>query len=183
MIADLLRHGQTGLSGFRGRLDDPLTPAGWDEMQQAVASADTRWKAVISSPLKRCADFARQFAHERGLPLNYDTRLTELDFGDWEGVNAEQLMASDPLALKRFWSEPQIFTPPNGESFAAFENRVRTAWQDNSSQYHGESVLLITHGGVIRLLLCLLRKLPYSEFLNLAVPHASLHRVTSKPRP
>lgn len=176
MVADLLRHGETGLGGFRGRLDDPLTPVGWEQMRRATVR-NGPWQAVVSSPLVRCAAFAAEFAGESGLPLTYDERLAELDFGDWEGLGAEQLMQAHPEMLKRFWSDPWGCTPPNGESLAAFERRVRSALDDLARCHDGRCVLVVTHGGVIRLALCLAQGLGRGELLRLDVPHASLHRV------
>jgi alpha-ribazole phosphatase len=173
----LLRHGETGQSGFRGRLDDPLTLAGWEQMRRATHEARIPWQAVVSSPLVRCADFAHAFAAERGLPVERDDRLAELDFGNWEGQDAEALYRTQPEALGRFWADPWTFTPPNGEPLAAFEARVRAAWADLSERHADQHVLVVTHGGVIRLLLCLARGLAHSELLRLAVPHASLHRI------
>lgn len=176
-VIDLLRHGETGQSGFRGRLDDPLIPPGWEQMRRTTHEARTPWQAVISSPLARCADFARAFAAERGLPLEWDARLAELDFGDWEGLEPRTLQHTHSEALARFWNDPWAFTPPNGERMAEFEMRVRAAWSDLSDRHAGHHVLVVTHGGVIRLLLCLARGLAHSELLRLAVSHASLHRV------
>jgi alpha-ribazole phosphatase len=176
-VISLLRHGETGQSGFRGRLDDPLTPAGWEQMRRATHEARMPWQAVVSSPLVRCADFAHAFAAERGLPVEWDARLAELDFGDWEGLEPRVLQHSQPDALTRFWNDPWAFTPPKGERMAEFETRVRAAWADISERHAGHPVLVVTHGGVIRLLLCLARGLARDELLRLAVSHASLHRI------
>jgi alpha-ribazole phosphatase len=125
----------------------------------------------------RCADFARAFAAERGLPVEWDARLAELDFGDWEGLESRMLQHTQPEALARFWNDPWAFTPPKGERMAEFEMRVRAAWADISGRHAGRRVLVVTHGGVIRLLRCLSQGLARSELLRLAVSHASLHRI------
>lgn len=173
---DLLRHGETAMSGFRGRLDDDLNANGWEQMRRA-ALAPSSWQVVVSSPLKRCASFAQMFAGAHHLPCHLDARLVEMDFGDWEGMTAADLMPSQGDALARFWADPWQFGPPHGEGMAAFESRVRAAWHDLALRYKGMRVLVVTHGGVIRLLLCLDRQLPRCEFLQLNVPHASVHRI------
>ncbi|HKK00814.1 MAG TPA: alpha-ribazole phosphatase family protein [Desulfuromonadales bacterium] len=174
--ADLLRHGETGSNGFRGRLDEPLTPTGWEQMRRG-AQAGGPWQAVVSSPLSRCAAFAEAFAGQACLPLEYDQRLAELDFGDWEGLSAERVMQDQPELLKRFWSDPWSCTPPGGESLAAFEGRIRAAWTDLARCYQGQDVLVVTHSGVIRLSLCLAQKLGRGELLQVDVPYGSLHRI------
>ena len=51
------------------------------------------------------------------------------------------------------------------------------AWRELPARYPGQHVLLVTHGGVMRIILCHLQQRPLSELLNLAVPHAALHRI------
>lgn len=179
-VIDLLRHGDTGVSGYRGSLDDPLTELGWRQMHKAI-QVNTKWYAIVSSPMARCSEFAREYAALTGLPLEFESRLREIHFGDWEGQSAEQLTNSHAVALKLFWSNPWYYTPPNGEPLADFEQRVRRARQDITSRYSSRRILLITHGGSIRMFLYLSGRLTRSEFLNFLIPHASLHTVISKP--
>lgn len=179
-ILDLLRHGDTGVSGYRGSLDDPLSELGWQQMHAAMPTT-TKWNAIISSPMMRCAEFAKAYAGMTGLPLAFDDRLREIHFGNWEGKRAEQLQEENTEALLQFWNNPWKYTPPNGESLHDFEQRVRLAWQDIASHYSSKRVLLITHGGVIRMLLYLYRRVTRTKFLNLFVAHASLHTVISRP--
>lgn len=174
----LLRHGDTGRSGFRGRLDDPLTPLGWRQMEAALAGGNA-WAVVVSSPLVRCAAFAEQYAARRGLPLRLDARLAELDFGWWEGATAEDLMASEAgaEALGRFWRDPWGHPPPGGETLDAFEARALAAVQDVAREAGGRPALAVTHGGVIRVLLRLWRGLPREELLAIEAPHGALRRL------
>ncbi len=174
-VVDLLRHGDTGCGGFRGALDDALTPEGWAQMRRAIRGL--AWDAVISSPRQRCAAFGREAAERMGAPLRLDERLAELRFGEWEGKTAEQLMTTEPDALKNFWRDPERHSPPGGESLAAFGTRVLEAWHELARRHSGQRVLVVTHGGVIRRLLCQARGLPLDRLLTLDVPHGSLHRL------
>lgn len=173
----LLRHGEVeGGIRFRGHTDDPLTPAGLAQMDAALADSD-RWDRVISSPLIRCAEFARAFARQSSLPLTFDTRLKEMHFGEWEGRSAAELMAEDPEALARFWRDPDAYPPPCGESLAHFRARVLDAWNDILSVYADQQVLMVTHGGVIRVLLCHVFEVPVSRWYEFEVTHGQLHGV------
>jgi broad specificity phosphatase PhoE len=172
-MLELLRHGDTGRSGFRGSSDDPLSARGWAQMEQATQ--EVRWQAVVSSSLRRCADFAGAFATRHRLPLTIDPRWAELDFGDWEGRDAAGLLLTEPEALERFWSDPWENPPPAGEAMQAFELRVLAALRDACARAQADRVLVITHAGVIRLLLCLHRGSPRSGLLSLPVAHASIH--------
>jgi alpha-ribazole phosphatase len=171
---DMLRHGETvSGGGFRGRLDDELTEAGWQQLRSAVTSAGP-WQRIISSPLLRCAQFAVELAEQRKLPLELEPDLRELDFGDWEGRTAAELMVDQSEELGRFWKDPYGFTPPGGERLIDFEARVLTAIERLTDRCAGERVLLVTHGGVMRLLLAEARGLPRGQLLQVEVGHARL---------
>ncbi|MFB8828295.1 alpha-ribazole phosphatase family protein [Azotobacter sp. CWF10] len=174
---DLLRHGDTECGGgFRGSLDDALTAAGWVQMRAATAGGGP-WDLVVSSPLRRCADFARELAAAQGLPLQHEADLRELHFGAWEGRNASELMHDDAEGLGRFWDDPYAFTPPDGEPVSAFEARVLDAVERLRRDCAGRRLLLVTHGGVMRLLLARARGLPRRALLQVTVAHGALHRL------
>jgi alpha-ribazole phosphatase len=172
---DLLRHGHTGERGFRGQLDDPPSAQGLVQMRASVAGG--QWDAAVSSPLQRCAMFARGFADANGMPLKLEPRLAEYRFGDWQGVPLEVLAQAQGEVLARFWAEPDLHPPPGAETLACFGQRVLAALDDVAAGFPGRRVLVVTHGGVIRWLLCRLRGLPWSEMSGLEVPHASMHRL------
>ncbi|MCU0120776.1 alpha-ribazole phosphatase family protein [Pseudomonas sp. B2M1-30] len=171
---DLLRHGETELGGgLRGSLDDALTENGWAQMRAAVLEQGP-WDRLVSSPLQRCARFAEQLGAQLGVPVTHDKQLQELHFGAWEGQSAAALMNTDAEALGLFWADPYAFTPPQGEPVADFSARVLDAIERLHSAYAGERVLLISHGGVMRLLLARARGLPREQLLNVEVGHGGL---------
>ncbi|VVP21205.1 MULTISPECIES: alpha-ribazole phosphatase family protein [Pseudomonas] len=171
---DLLRHGETELGGgLRGSLDDALTEKGWQQMREAVL-AQGPWDRLVSSPLQRCARFAHELGGQLGVPVALEKDLQELHFGAWEGQSAAELMKTDAEALGLFWADPYSFTPPGGEPVADFSLRVRTAVARLQSTYAGERVLLISHGGVMRLLLAQARGMPREQLLNVEVGHGAL---------
>ncbi|MEX6502592.1 alpha-ribazole phosphatase family protein [Pseudomonas zhanjiangensis] len=174
---ELLRHGETEQGGgLRGSLDDALTETGWAQLRAAVEGAGP-WDRLISSPLQRCARFAEELAAQRGLPLSLEPALQELHFGAWEGRSAAELMVSDADALGRFWADPYAFTPPGGEPLVDFEARVLGAVQRLQLRHAGERLLLITHGGVMRLLLAGARGLPQQDLLQVNVAHGQRVRL------
>ncbi|WP_372867944.1 alpha-ribazole phosphatase family protein [Pseudomonas sp.] len=174
---ELLRHGETEQGGgLRGSLDDALTETGWAQLRAAVQQAGP-WDRLISSPLQRCARFAEELAEQHGLPLSLEPALRELHFGAWEGRSAAELMVSDADALGRFWANPYAFTPPGGERLVDFEARVLGAVQGLQLRHAGERLLLVTHGGVMRLLLAGARGLPPADLLQVEVAHAQRVRL------
>ncbi len=179
---DLLRHGET-VSGpcYRGSIDDDLTPQGWASMQGALDAAG-RWDHIVSSPLRRCADFARDLAQRLALPLALDARLREIHFGDWEGRTASELLASDPEALTAFWQDPVQHPPPGAEDVRALEARVLLAWEELVSRYDGERVLVVSHGGPLRIILGRVQKLSLAESMRLEVPQARCFHIQVQQR-
>ena len=174
---DLLRHGETELGGgLRGSLDDALTAKGWEQMRTAVVERGP-WDRVVSSPLQRCALFARELGERLNLPVSLEKDLQELHFGTWEGQSAAALMQTDAEALGLFWADPYRFTPPEGEAVSDFSHRVLGAVSRLHQAYDGERVLLISHGGVMKLLLARARGLPREQLLNVEVGHGGLFRL------
>ena len=168
---DLLRHGETELGGgLRGSLDDALTATGWQQMNAALIDRGP-WNRVISSPLQRCAQFAEQLAFRLGVPVSLEKDLQELHFGAWEGQSAAALMETDAEGLGLFWADPYSFTPPQGEAVSDFSARVLAAVERLHQAHAGERVLLVSHGGVMRLLLAKARGLPREQLLNVEVAH------------
>jgi alpha-ribazole phosphatase len=175
---DLLRHGETELGGgLRGSLDDALTEKGWAQMRAAVVEQGP-WDRLVSSPLQRCARFAEELGAQLSLPVQLDKELQELHFGAWEGQSAAALMETDAEALGLFWADPYSFTPPEGEPVVDFSTRVLAAVERLQATYAGERVLLISHGGVMRLLLAQARGLPREQLLNVEVGHGALFSLT-----
>jgi alpha-ribazole phosphatase len=181
LMIELLRHGDTGQRSYRGQLDDALSEQGWAQLRAAVVGRE--WDAVVSSTLQRCARFASELADQRGLPLRLDARLAEYHFGDWQGVPIETLAERDGDALGRFWADPVAHPPPGAVRFTAFRGRLSAALDRIVAEAAARRVLVITHGGAIRLLRCLVEERSYGDMAGIEVPHASLHPLPWPPLP
>jgi broad specificity phosphatase PhoE len=171
---DLLRHGAVeGGERYLGSTDDALSARGWEQMRAAVGDA-CPWTHIISSPLKRCAEFAAELAQRHTQPLTLDTRLREIHFGTWEGQTAIELLASHPEHIARFWNDPLNHPPPEGEPLPVFEARVLAAWNELLARHVGKRVLIILHGGPIRTIIGHIHGLTWPARLGIEVPHASI---------
>ena len=174
---DLMRHGEPeGGQRYRGSLDDPLSEQGWRQMWATIGD-NCPWDAVISSPLIRCAVFAQELSEQYSRPLEMISGLREIGFGTWEGLSAGEIEASLPHALRQFWQDPVKFPPPGGETLPDFCTRVTTAWNEILVRYPGQHLLVVCHGGVIRILLSHLLEIPLNRIWRLAVPYASVSRI------
>ncbi len=175
-LVDLLRHGTpVGGRRYRGSLDDPLSDEGWEQMWRAVGE-ETPWDVVVSSPLRRCAEFAEALATRRGLPLEIEEGLREISFGDWEGRHVRDILAVAPQEVEAYWRDPASNTPPGGGPLAAFRERLVAAWNAAVARHTGRHILIVGHGGVIRTLICELLGMPLALVLRVEVPNAGITR-------
>lgn len=176
-VIDLLRHGEPeGGRLYRGQIDHPLSKQGWQQMRDLMP-VNKPWQQIVTSPLKRCAAFAEDTARQTGLPLVYEPRLMEIGFGDWEGQTAAALEQADKQAFYAFYADPIHNTPPGAEPLAEFQQRVLAAWQDILEQYQQRHLLVIAHGGTIRIILAHVLNMPLDSIWRLSVPYAGLSRV------
>ncbi|OOS24949.1 hypothetical protein B0681_05685 [Moraxella porci DSM 25326] len=175
LVLSFLRHGETELLTqglvLRGRLDDPLTVQGEQQMHTAINTALPKqsWQAIISSPLSRCAKIAKQKSAQYGLPIVLMDELGEMDFGDWEGRFTAELFEQYPDDMALWWQSPTKFTPPNGESMADFAKRIDTALikiKQFAQANHYDKLCIISHGGVIKYLYCKAQDLSLDEILK-----------------
>lgn len=174
---DLLRHGEpVGGHRYRGQTDDPLSEKGWQQMRSAVAGLN-EWDVVYTSPLSRCAAFARELATRLGLPLKTDPRLMEIGFGAWEGRTAEELRRDDPLCIERFWRDPVANCPSGAEPVADFHARVRAAWQDILAAHAGARILIVGHAGITRMILSIVLGSPPEHMFRIQVENAGVTRL------
>lgn len=149
MILYAARHGQTQWNAENkvcGRTDQPLTEQGIAQARQlAEALADKGIQRIISSPLQRAAHMARIVSERCGAPVEIDARLIEQDYGIYEGVDRK-----DPgfLENKRHFA----WKYPGGESMMQVAHRVYSLLEDIKARYAGQTVLLVCHGGICRVI-------------------------------
>ncbi len=188
---DLLRHGEAapGLC-LGGSYDAPLTETGWKQMRAILAGGQDAghrpekagkwlppWNGVVTSPLRRCAEFAGELARLHGLPLIQDARFRELGFGAWEGRSWSALYEEEGEKLLAFQRNPDDHPAPEGEDYPDFETRVAAAWADLLDTARDGHWLLVTHAGVVRAVLRGVLGFPIDRLFVLRAPHAGLTRI------
>ncbi len=175
-----LRHGEpVGGKRFRGSTDDALTKKGWQQMQTAVEGLS--YDEIVSSPLKRCSEFSTKLQSQLDIPCRIHKGLQEIHLGEWEGLLPAQVEALDKDALYAFWEDPVKNTPPRAEAFSDFESRVLDAWDTLKENYiskqHSSQILVVSHAGVMMVLLKALLKIPMENILTLKLNFASKVRI------
>jgi alpha-ribazole phosphatase len=169
-----------------------LSATGWSQLDDAIAAnkpADRPWQAIYSSPLQRCRLPAQRLAERLGLPLHVDSRLRELDFGAWDGQPYQRVWQHSQSLVEAFWRDPEAHPPPAGESLQTMRQRLDEMLQLWLVDLNMESVrdtdehrlLCVTHGGVIRTLLCRLLGLPLASGQQLSLDYASVTRIELYP--
>ena len=176
-LVDFMRHGQpVGGRRYRGQTDDPLSEIGWRQMRTAVEGLRC-WDAIVTSPLRRCAEFAHELGAHLDLPVRDDPRLAEIGFGAWEGRSPDDLIRVDPEVLQRFRRDPVGNRPPGAEALADFHARVEAAWQDLAAAQTHRRVLVVAHAGVIRMVISIVLGLPREHAFRIEVGNAGITRV------
>jgi alpha-ribazole phosphatase/probable phosphoglycerate mutase len=176
-MVDLLRHGEpVGGRRYRGQTDDPLSEKGWSQMRAAIGDRHD-WQVIVSSPLSRCAAFARELSARHDIPLETDARLKEIGFGEWEGRTPEELASRDAGLLARFLDDPIANAPDGAEALADFRARIAAAWDDLLARHGGKRVLLVGHAGVVRMVMSLVLDIPLARVFRMHVPNAALTRI------
>jgi broad specificity phosphatase PhoE len=178
VIVHFVRHGQTahnrdGLG--LGRSDEPLTELG----QQQAAAAGARLAAVhldhvYSSPLGRALTTAVAVAGERGLPVQPDPDLIELDVGETEGLTFPVMRERYPDFLRE-WGGPEghLARMPGGERLLDVSERL-DAFLPRLLANGGTSVAVVSHNFVIKLAVVKLLGLEIGAFRNVSADVASI---------
>ncbi|MBK9132357.1 MAG: alpha-ribazole phosphatase family protein [Gammaproteobacteria bacterium] len=178
-VIDLIRHGEPeGGRRYRGATDDPLTAAGWRQMEAAVAGLS--WQRIYSSPLVRCADFARRLGERLAVPVHEDARLQELGYGVWEGLTPEEIRRQDPGQLTRFFNDPLAYQPAGAEPLADFQRRVLAGWADILRRSADERALLVAHAGTLRAVLGHVLGMPLQNMFRINIAYAARIRIRSE---
>ena len=160
----LLRHGKTGLGDrYIGSKDIPLSPAGVAGIANLKpVFADQEIDGIVASPMLRCRQSGELLFPDRSLTC--DENLREIDFGRWEGLNFSEIVKKDPDLVDTWATGATDFCFPQGERVSDFMSRVHVAgeWLAKST---AKNILVIAHGGVIRVLICYFLQLESSNYL------------------
>ena len=175
----LIRHTEPAVRGIcYGSLDVPLSEHGLEHARNiAAALAEEPFAAIYTSPLRRCAETARMLAEGRECPLEILDGVRELNFGRFEGRTFDDLARDYPEIYRRWMEAPTEVQFPGGESFETMQTRVLGAVRDLRARHAGESIALVTHGGVIRTLLAGVQGMDPRRIFEFDLPYGAIRRV------
>ncbi len=158
----LVRHGVTdwNLAGrWQGHSDTPLNERGREQARELAKQLDGV-DVVYSSDLERARETAEILAEELGAEVHLDRRLRERGFGAWEGLTSDEIERRFAEGHRR-WKAGEGFGAEDAEAFDAFAARVQAFLADALRLHPEETVLVIAHGGSIRVIHALATGLDY----------------------
>lgn len=149
------RHGRTAWNAeqrIQGQTDVELDETGHAQAQAAVVRlARHRPDLLISSDLRRAAQTAEYLAEATGLPIQFDERLRERNFGVWQGLTDEELARLHPAGFERWRSGDRSIAEEIGmESLEDLEKRATAAFLDAAQANPGGTTVIAAHGGTAK---------------------------------
>jgi probable phosphoglycerate mutase len=171
----LVRHGQTERSAagmYSGRLDVALTPTGREQARQAAqALAGAGIDAVVTSPLARARDTAQAIAGAAGVALIVDERLTEVDYGPFEGLDRDGARAALGQAYEGWRADPFGAPVPGMEPLDAALARARAGTAAALAAH--DHPVLVGHQGILRIVLVALGEIAPGDYFHTRLHEAS----------
>lgn len=166
----LTRHGQTQWNTpplrFRGQADIALSETGFKQADAAARQIAATWHPdiVLASPLQRCTATARIIADASNAKWQVLDGLNDIDYGNWQGLTEEEVRAGWPKAFDVWIHTPQRARIPGGDSLRRLQDRVCRAVRDALHSRPGQTLVLVGHDSVNRVLLLHALKLPLSRY-------------------
>lgn len=175
----IVRHGETEYNAedrWQGAGTDlPLNDRGRAQAEAVAARlADRDFAALYTSPMIRARQTAGAIARRTGLePIEIEA-LREADHGHWEGKTKDEILADWSAAWQAFEADPMGVRRPGGESYGDTADRVWPALEAIAAGHPGQDVVVVTHGGPLRLVLSEALELPLTRRDEFGTENASL---------
>jgi alpha-ribazole phosphatase/probable phosphoglycerate mutase len=172
----LIRHGEVepGHEGkFVGRLDVPLGDRGARQARALGRIIPPPPRLALCSPSLRARRTAELALGEAAGEIFFSEDLMEADFGRWEGLSFADIERTDPALVKEWAAFEPAFAFPGGERLSDFLRRVER-FAARIAAAREERVVVFTHGGIIRSLLCLWLGLAPRDYLKFEVRPAGV---------
>lgn len=173
----LIRHGETEWNKTgrpQGQLDIPLNIFG---VQQAHTCAkhlsNFDIHSIYSSPLSRAYQTAQIIASKKSLVVNTDDSLKEIDLGSWQGMKWSEIRAKYSGLLNEFEKAGDLSYIYGGESFQDVQKRAMK-FISKFEKDSDKTVMIVTHGGLIKTIVCSILGLELSKRKNFDIHNLSI---------
>ncbi len=182
----LLRHGEVETRYHRifgGRIDMELSPRGHEQAKTLAGYLQgTHFNAIYASPMKRAQQTLAPLAAQHAKPAITLPDLREVDFGDWTGLSWQQVQERFGVSAFDWLAKLEAGEVPGAESGAQYRARIEPCLKQILRDCPGQTVAVVCHGGVIRMLLALLLELPLPKLAHFDIEYASVTVVEQRPR-
>ncbi len=185
----LIRHGATEGAlekRYKGSIDVPLSDEGKKQAAQAgellqrlspPGAPDRRPPAVYCSSLSRAVDTAAIIAAPYGITPIVVPGLQERNFGRWEGLTFAEVRKQYPAEFSSWIDNPLDFSPPGGENTHEVARRAQGAMEKILARHQEDQLIVVAHGGVNRVLLCLFLGMPLENIFRIEQDFAAINIV------
>lgn len=171
----LVRHGETELNSkglYYGWTDCGLSDKGVIQAEKVSEMLkNIAFDQVISSPLTRAKETAAIVSGWELEKIFLDERLKELNFGFWEGKHYKTIQDSDKENWDLWVNDWKKASPPGGESFVSMYRRVRQCIKEILEKHEGQTLMVVTHQGCLRIIMCVLLGLKYEGYWRFTFDH------------
>ncbi len=179
----ITRHGETEWniqSRFQGWKNSPLTELGIKQAESLRKRMSTiPLNKIYASPTERAAKTAEIIRGDRDIEIIQDIDLREMGFGNWEGLTYDEIKAINEAELHNLIYNPSKYVSDMGEDYKTFTERIIGAVDRIILKHPNESVLIVTHGISLKVMLSYFNHLDLDEIDKLPiVGQASLTQVS-----
>ncbi|MBI2740345.1 MAG: histidine phosphatase family protein [Rhodospirillales bacterium] len=178
----LTRHGHVeGIrpARFRGRAELPLTERGLGQADALAKRIAANWEpvAVFTSPLQRCVVTGGRIAKACGIKGEVRDGLGDIDYGAWQMRTHDEVKAESPDAYRQWYSAPHLTRFPKGEALQDVMARTTDVLREVLQHFPGQTVVLVGHDSVNRVLLMQLLDMPLAAYWRLVQDPCTLNEI------
>jgi broad specificity phosphatase PhoE len=137
---------------------------------------------IYASPMRRAQQTLDPLASHCLRPAIVRPEFREVDFGDWTGLTWEQVHSRYQISAFDWLEQIDRGAIANAETGASFRARVEPPLRQIVREHSGQSVAIVCHGGVIRMMLSILLDLPLPKLASFEIDYASLSQVEQHER-
>lgn len=175
----LLRHGEVETRYHRvfggSRVDMNLSDQGHEQAKHLADFLDGEtFDAIYASPMKRALQTMAAITATRGHQPEILHPLQEVDFGDWTGLNWDEVRERFQVSPFQWLHLLDQAAIPNGETGEQFRARIEPVVKTILEAQKGKTAAIVCHGGVIRMILSILLDLPLPKTSLFEIDYASV---------
>jgi len=172
-IVLLVRHGHVGgikPERFRGRADLVLTETEQRQAEMLARRIASQWapSSIYTSPLQRCIATGAAITRACGVPSQPLGELNDLDYGAWQSRTYDDARAKEPYLFEAWFTTPHLFRFPGGESLQDVATRTASLLHFVVSRNAADTLVLVGHDSVNRVMLTQILDMPLSAYWRLA---------------